>query len=245
MLRASSSALQIKVAGGFSLIEMAVVLVIVSVLMGGILVSLSQTQESTRRNDAEAKLDEIMQALYGYAQASGRLPCPATATSNGAEAPLGGGVCTQAHGFVPSASLGLSGAVNTSGLLVDPWLSPYRYSVTTSNGSAFTTVNGMRTTTMAVLAPALQVCADVACATVTASGLPVVVMSLGADWALFDAGDPEEVENSGEVTINGYRHGNDANFVFRTYTEDNFDDLLGWMSASILYTKMIAAGRLP
>ncbi|MEX2130470.1 MAG: prepilin-type N-terminal cleavage/methylation domain-containing protein [Pseudohongiellaceae bacterium] len=245
MLRVNAARSEIDSSGGFSLIEMAVVLVIVSVLLGGLLVSISQTQESGRRNDAEAKLDEIMQALYGYTQATGRLPCPATATSSGAEAPVGGGVCTQAYGFVPSATLGLSGAVNADGLLVDPWLSPYRYSVTTSNASAFTTANGMRTTTMSSLAPALRICADTACTTVIASGLPVVIMSLGADWAVFDAGDPEEVENSGEVTLSGYRHGNDANFVFRTYTEDNFDDLLSWMSASILYTKMIAAGRLP
>lgn len=230
---------------GFSLIEMAIVLVIVSVMLGGILVSLSQTQESARRSKAEATLADIMQALYGYAQTTGRLPCPATATSSGAEAPLGGGVCTQAHGFVPSSTLGLSGSVNTSGLLLDPWLSPYRYSVTTSNASAFTTGNGMKTTTISALAPALRVCADTACATVIASGLPVMVMSLGADWASFDNGDPEEVENSGETTIAGYRLGNDANFVWRTYNEDNFDDQLTWMSASILYTKMIAAGRLP
>ena len=230
---------------GFSLIEMAVVLVIVSVLLGGILVSLSQTQETNRRNEAEAKLDEVIQALYGFAQATGRLPCPATATSNGAEAPAGGGVCTRAHGFVPSATLGLTGSVNADNLLEDPWLNPYRYSVTTSNGSAFTTANGMRTVTMTTLAPNLRVCADTACATVIASALPAMVLSMGADWATFDNGDPEEVENSGEVTVSGYRMANDTDFVQRQYAEDNFDDQLSWLSASILYTKMINAGRLP
>ncbi|MFM1894970.1 MAG: hypothetical protein RLZZ385_44 [Pseudomonadota bacterium] len=230
---------------GFSLLEIAVVLVIISVLLGGILTSLSQTRESGNRNEAEDRLEEIIDALYGFAQANGRLPCPATATSNGAEAPAGGGACTQPHGFVPSATLGLSGSVNADRLLVDGWLSPYRYSVTTANGNAFTTTNGMRTTTMAALAPNLRVCADVACTTVIANALPAVVMSLGADWATFGAGAPLEVENSGETTINGYRHGNDVNFVNSGYIEDVFDDLLNWMSASILYTRMIAAGQLP
>ena len=230
---------------GFSLLEIAVVLVIISILMGGILTTLSQTRESNNRNRTEQQLQEILDALYGYAQAFGRLPCPATATSSGAESPLGGGACTQVHGFVPSATLGLSGSVNAAGLLMDPWLSPYRYTVTTANGNAFTTTNGMRTVTMGTLAPDLRVCLDVACVTVIANRLPAVVMSLGADWATFGATSPLQVENSGEVTINGYRHGNDVNFVTASYAEDLFDDLLVWMSSSVLYTRLIAAGQLP
>lgn len=230
---------------GFSLIEMAIVLVIVSTMLGGILLSVGQLRETANRTDATLKLSNIMDALYGYAQANGRLPCPATALSNGAEAPLGGGACTQPHGFIPSATLGLSGSVNANTLLSDAWLSPYRYSVTTANGNAFTTANGMRTATMAILAPNLRVCADLACATIVAGNLPVVVMSLGADWATFGAGAPLEVENSGEVIINGYRHGNDLDFISSGYVEEIFDDLITWMSPHILYTRMIAAGQLP
>lgn len=230
---------------GFSLLEMAVVLAILSALLGGILTSLSQSRVVTTRTATEAQLQDIRDALYGFAQANGRLPCPATATSAGAEAPLGGGACTQAHGFIPSATLGLSGSVNTANLLTDDWFSPYRYSVTTANGNAFTTVNGMRSTGMAALAPNLRVCADVACTTVIASALPAVVLSLGADWASFDAGDPLEVENSGEATVAGYRMPNDVNFVQSGYIEDNFDDLLTWLSAPLLYTRLIAAGQLP
>ncbi|MCF8184500.1 MAG: hypothetical protein K9J43_05940, partial [Polynucleobacter sp.] len=46
-------------------------------------------------------------ALLGYAAINGRLPCPATAASNGAESPIGGGVCTNPYnGFLPAATLG-------------------------------------------------------------------------------------------------------------------------------------------
>ena len=228
---------------GFSLLEMAVVLFIVSLMLGGILMSLSQTQELNARTDVTVQLDEITDALYGFAQANGRLPCPATVASAGAEDPVGGGACSQQHGFVPSTTLGLSGAVNADGLLMDEWLSAYRYSVTTANGNAFTTAAGMRTATMAALAPDLRVCGEAACTNIVAEDLPAVVLSLGADWTAFTGADA--VENSGETTLAGYRHGNDINFVSTGYIEDVFDDIITWLSSSILYTRMVAAGQLP
>lgn len=158
---------------GFSLIELAVVMVIVSVLLGGLLVSLSQSRETALRSDAQRGVDSLVEALYGFAQATGRLPCPASATSNGLESPVGGSTagsaCDQQHGFIPSATLGLSGAVNADGLLTDPWQNPYRYSVSTAvnpgSRNAYTSPNGMATASMAVLANAndsLQICANVA-----------------------------------------------------------------------------------
>ncbi len=228
---------------GFSILEMAIVMVIVATLLGGLLVSISQTQEMNNRTDAESTLDEIKEALYGFAQANGRLPCPATTTSVGAEAPIGGGACTQRFGFVPWSTLGLSGSLNTDNLLMDSWLSPYRYSVTNQNGNAFTTAGQMSATTMGVLAPDLRICDDNACGTVLFSSAPAVILSLGANWSNFISAD--EVENSGEATINGYRQGNNNDFVSTDYIEDVFDDIITWISPSILYTKMIAAGQLP
>lgn len=230
---------------GFSLLEMAVVMVIIGLLLGGLLTSLGSTREINARTDAENQLNQIIEALYGYAQANGRLPCPSTVASAGAEAPLGGGNCTQQHGFVPSETLGLSGSVNADGLLMDPWQGAYRYSVSTSNGNAFTTSNRMRTVTMANLTPDLRVCDAAACGTVTADSLPVVVLSMGADWADFTGADVDATENAGETTIAGYRHANDNDFVSTTYIEDVFDDMITWMSPNILFTRMISAGQLP
>lgn len=70
---------------GFSLIEMAVVLLILGTLMSGVLVAVTQTTESNRRSNARTQLRTIEEALYGYAQAFGSLPCPASVTSAGAE----------------------------------------------------------------------------------------------------------------------------------------------------------------
>ena len=230
-------------AAGFSLIEMAIVMMILGALLGGLLISLGTTRELGLRNEAEAQIDEILEALYGFAQANGRLPCPATAISNGAEAPVEGGNCTQRYGFVPSATLGLSGSVNTDGLLTDPWQSAYRYNVSNANGNAFTTAGGMRAIGMAALAPNLRICTDAACGTVIASTIPAVVVSLGSDWANFSGAD--SVENSGEATVAGYRHANNPDFASANYIEDVYDDVIAWMSPNLLYSRMISARQLP
>lgn len=234
-------------ASGFSIIELAIVLAIVSTLLGGLLLSLSDVRESNNRTDANSTMDEIKEALYGFAQANGRLPCPATTTSVGAEARgLGPNfLCTQQYGFVPWTTLGLSGPVNADNLLVDGWLSPYRYNVTLQNGQAFTRADQMRTLGIAALTPNLQICTVAVCGAgnVLFNSAPAVVVSLGANFGTFTSAD--EVANSGETTANGYRHAADVNFVSTVYNETTFDDVITWLSPSILYTKMIAAGQLP
>lgn len=222
---------------GFSLIEMAIVLLIISALLGGLLVSISTTREISDRNSAEATINEIVEALYGYAQATGRLPCPATATSDGVE------VCPTAHGFVPSATLGLSGPLNNDNLLMDDWLGAYRYSVSTVLANNFTTNISARPINQLINDADLQVCDVPACTNVLADNLPAVVLSLGANWDTFTSTD--EVENSGELTISGYRMPSDTTFVSTGYIEDSFDDILGWVSPSILISRMVAAGQLP
>lgn len=115
---------------GFSLIEMALVMLIMGSLLSGLLVALTQTSENTRRTTAKNQLSRIEEALYAYAQANGRLPCPASSTSEGYEDPNdGSGDCTNFHGFVPNATLSLYGRINPDGLMLDPWSNPYRYSV--------------------------------------------------------------------------------------------------------------------
>lgn len=241
MLKTKSCSFR-RMPAGFSILEMAIVMVIVATLLGGLLVSISTTQELNNRIDAEDTLEEIKEALYGFAQANGRLPCPATAASGGVEAPVGGGVCGQRYGFVPWSTLGLSGPLNTDNLLMDSWLNPYRYSVSNQNVSAFTTSGAMSTIGMAALTPDLQICDAAGCGTVLFDSAPAVILSMGADWNTFTSAD--EVENA-EATVAGYRQANDIQFVTTGYIEDTFDDIVTWISPSILYTRMIAAGQLP
>lgn len=234
---------------GFSLIEMAIVTVIVGTLLGGLLLSVAALRENNMRNEAELKIEEIIEALYGFAQTNGRLPCPATFNSDGAESPAGGGNCTQDDSFVPAATLGLSGAVNGDGLLVDPWQNPYRYSVSDVTTNAFTSVpivappQGIRGFWPALVAD-LRVCGEAACTNIVANQIPAVVLSQGTDWAEFTGADADATENA-EATRNGYRHNNDLNFVSTNYIEDVYDDIISWVSPNLLYSRMISAGQLP
>ncbi|MBT8440724.1 MAG: type II secretion system GspH family protein, partial [Gammaproteobacteria bacterium] len=65
---------------GFSLIELAVVLVIVGILLGSILGTVGARIDNTRRAETQDALDKIKLSLYGFAlsQSPVRLPCPDT-----------------------------------------------------------------------------------------------------------------------------------------------------------------------
>lgn len=227
---------------GFTLIEVAMVLMIIGGLLSGMLVAFGQTAENTRRTTARVQLERMDEALYGFAQTHGRLPCPATSTSTGREAPFGGGVCTAWHGFVPVVELNLRGAVNADGLLIDPWGVPYRYSV----GQSFTSEANVQAAFADVAAAAgLRVCTDNACGVgqITADIVPAVFLSIGANGADFTSAN--EVENAGGALDGVYRITTTNDFVSTDYNEETFDDIVYWLSPYLLFSRMISAGRLP
>jgi len=61
---------------GFTLVELAVVLFIVSLMLGGFLTPLSTRLEQQSRARTTDMLNDIEEALIGYAVINGRLPCP-------------------------------------------------------------------------------------------------------------------------------------------------------------------------
>jgi prepilin-type N-terminal cleavage/methylation domain-containing protein len=119
---------RIKHGRGFSLIEIAVVLLIIAVLVSIVAIPISSRDEQSRISEMNRQLDTIKEALIVYAFANGRLPCPATdgniygaANSSGAESPTGGGACTVKLGSVPASALGVS-PVDSSGFAIDAWV---------------------------------------------------------------------------------------------------------------------------
>ncbi|MEN8219581.1 MAG: type II secretion system protein GspG, partial [Pseudomonadota bacterium] len=61
---------------GFSLVEMALVLFIISLLIGGLLIPLSTQMDQSRLKATQQDLKNIYQALLGFALINGHLPCP-------------------------------------------------------------------------------------------------------------------------------------------------------------------------
>lgn len=249
---------------GFSLMELAIVLMIIGTLMSGVLVAVSQSTASARITTARAQLREIEEALYGFAQANGRLPCPATATpavdptTIGEENPVGGGVCAVSHGFVPVATLDLYGPTNSDGLLLDPWQNPIRYSVasyadvaTPSFTSAVDlgTLFNMYPSDFVDDSDMLSVCNTPLCDDIVyANSAPAVLLSMGANWATYSSANEEQNAGDGTTTLvgdNTYNITDSNDFVNATYSEENFDDQLVWVSPYVLFNRLVSAGKLP
>ena len=123
---------------GFTLIELAIVLLILGALFAGILIPFTTQVELRRVGETQKTLLEIREALIGFAAANGRLPCPASAGSNGQESFAAGGDTINGNcsnffdGFVPGALLGI-GPVDGTGFVIDSWDNRIRYSATNNN----------------------------------------------------------------------------------------------------------------
>ncbi|MDD4977496.1 MAG: prepilin-type N-terminal cleavage/methylation domain-containing protein [Gallionella sp.] len=251
--------MQCKKTHGFTLIEIAMVLMIVALVLGGLLPTISSQIEQKQINDTRRQLDEIKDALIGYAVANGRLPCPATAASNGEEKPVGGGNCSNFYnGYVPAATLGFSGTVNNQGLLIDSWGNPIRYVVTTWDkatpnvNNVFTSINGMSTVGITSLAPTLLVCAtvsssnnscSVANSALTPNGVPAIIFSTGKNGS-------STPPNTNKDELANALTSNNPIFVNHPYAPSSaangeFDDIMIWVSTNVLVNRMISAGQLP
>lgn len=235
---------------------MAIVLAIVALLLVGLIPSISGQVDQKRMAETRVQLDEIQQALIGFAVANGRLPCPASTSSNGIESPAGGGVCTNAYnGFVPAATLGIastSDSMGNQGYAVDVWGNRIRYAVTTANSNAFTTSSGMKTIGITSLAPNLLVCSEASTSGTSCSvansalttGVPAVIYSTGKNAAYGGIGT-DETENP-----NANSADNDRIFASHvpapsTASNGEFDDIVIWVSGNLIINRMVAAGQLP
>lgn len=171
--------MKIRSSQGFTLIELAIVLLVVAIILGYTVAMFPIQQELRAYRAADAEMERITDALYAFARVNGYLPCPATIATNGfqcrdgdatldggCEAPSGNNAvpCDAWFGFVPGKELGLDGSYSAvNGLMLDPWGQPYRYQVAEGDSDGdgsddFVQTNGMQAATIANLAPNLVVC---------------------------------------------------------------------------------------
>ena len=117
---------------GFSLLEMAIVLLIISLLLFSFIQPLSLQREIQQVQDNENSLEEIRQALIVYAITQNRLPCPDLDVLNdgneGLENRKIDNTCSQQYGFLPWAELGMP--------RFDPWGQRYLYRVDSAFSSS-------------------------------------------------------------------------------------------------------------
>lgn len=221
---------------GFTLIELAIVLVIIALLAGGAMMTAGALVEQRYRSDTQSLLQDARDALVGFAAshnaADGKpyLPCPDT-DGDGLEN-RSGATCASSEGNLPWSTLGVAST--------DAWNNRLRYRVQ----SAFSRSDfGFTLTTPATL----RVCDQAACTSTLATTLPAVIVSHGRNG--LGATNSGNTTNPTPTSADELENTDgDADFVFHTPTPagtSEFDDIVAWLSPHILFNRMIAAGRLP
>lgn len=250
---------------GFTLTELAVVFVIMGLLLASAMYTLSAQTEQRNFEETRTRLEAARELILAFAVVNGRLPCPATATSSGDEAPVGGGTCTAPGpygGWLPARSIGFQ-VSDAAGYAIDAWGNRIRYAVSAAapancavapTNPHFTHAGNLRANGMTCRPDDLVVCRSATGITASDCGaaanavtnqstpnkpIVAVVFSTGKNGAI-GGGGADEAAN-----VNG-----DAVFVWHTPAPAGaaggaFDDQMTWITVGELYGKLIAAGLLP
>lgn len=243
---------------GFTLLELAMVLFIITLILGAVLTPLSTRMEAEERSKTIEQLKEIRNSLVGYVMVNGHLPCPdclnsagscnsaALNVNDGIEDGVDSGIgvspragnnfdsCATPEGNLPWATLGVD--------QFDAWGNRFVYRVT----DEFANDDSDSCTTTPAVGVSFHMCStgniniEDGAGNTVASGIAALVISYGKN--IDEPGNPSstsEIENQDD----------DNTFIQKEYTtgdgNDQFDDLLIWMPANLLIYRMVQAERLP
>lgn len=246
---------------GFTLVELAIVLVIVGVLLGSFIGTLASRIETTRYAVTNEELDEIKQGLIGYAFTNGYLPCPdcidggcpsgANVARDGIDDEVGVGAgcdVANATGNVPWARLGMGRG--------DSWNTRYRYWVDPNytNDADGITLAAAPAGAGTVEEPDLVTDPTGLVTQTLANNVVAVIYShgtnrlggLSSENVLLDVVPPlvniHENENTNDDTV---FHSRPPTTEGAVTAGGPFDDIVIWISEYELKAKMVEAGALP
>lgn len=242
---------------GFSLIELAIVFIIIGILLGSFIGTFSERIENTRISDTVDELEEIKSAMLAYAFINGFLPCPDCDAVGGGclAADVGDGVAdynvteckeNEGAGNVPWVTLGTGRA--------DPWATRYRYSVQNEYADSaipFTlaTVAG----TAIIEEPDFIADNTGAMPKNLATSVVAIVFSHGKNsfGGISDGGVARPAIPAANLDELNNTDDN-ATYYTRSQTSaaaaiagSEFDDIVRWISEYELKAKMVEAGALP
>jgi prepilin-type N-terminal cleavage/methylation domain-containing protein len=253
---------------GFTLIELAIVLVIVTILIGGLAVPLSTQIQARRIGETRADMRAIHDALIGYAMSHTAmvdldgdgtaetvrhfLPCPddGSGPQVGEEGARNSTTrqCGSTRGALPWRTLGVEDA--------DPWGQRYTYAVTPEfaddNDGFISTPTPTASPPTNATDGTLRVHTSSTCSGAgVANKVAVVIVSHGPNGRGAqnrNGGTPlaanavpgDEGRNLSEaVAVAGCNK--DIDFVSHAPDED-FDDLVTWLSPSLLFSRVCPGG---
>lgn len=111
-----------KTTSGFTLLEMAIALVVIGLLVSGGIGLMSGVSDTSRYKSTQNNINEIKDVLQSYYLLNYRLPCPDTSTPPDGVAEVTCATGASLRGFLPHLTLGIGGAG-------DAWGEPYKYAV--------------------------------------------------------------------------------------------------------------------
>jgi len=129
--------------GGFTLVEAAIVLVIVALLLSSLTYTLSAQLEQGNFEETRRRLEQARSLVLAFAIVHGRLPCPARSSGFADEVRNAAGQCTDGAsedyyggtlpggitgGLLPARAIGFQ-PVDAAGFAVDAWGNRIRYAV--------------------------------------------------------------------------------------------------------------------
>lgn len=228
---------------GFTLTELAIVMIIMALLIGGMLVPLSTQQDLQANAETTRQLDDIRESLIGYAMVNGHFPCPAVSPTNGNENRDAAGICQDSRGLLPWVTLSTKPS--------DSWGHLLLYSVS----KKFSKAPPAELFAMASKGDISIKTRDDSGTLVALSNIdiPVVILSSGKNgqWA-YTRGQAAPTPDSSSPNVDEYANAasNGTYFVSRTPSGPGadggeFDDLVTWISPHILISRMVAANKLP
>lgn len=230
-------------ATGFTLIEMAVALFIITLLLGSLLVPLATQVEQKQISDTQKTEDEIREALLGFALANGYLPCPDTDNDGVENVNAGSGQCASissgiAGGNLPWVTLGVAD--------VDAWGNRFRYVM----NEQFARRSPATPFTLSTGGTDVRVCTTQACSSTLSTTAAAAILSLGkngygavnslsgsANTAPTSADELDNTDSDRDV-VSHVQSGVGS-------TAGEFDDIVTWLSRYTLLNRMVAAGKLP
>jgi prepilin-type N-terminal cleavage/methylation domain-containing protein len=258
---------------GFTLIEIAIAIFIITILLGSILVPLTTQVEQRQVAETRKMLEDIRTALIGHAVTYGRLPCPDRITvgtggpndtsNDGVEDyNTGTGACfsTTQTGNVPWVTLGFGAT--------DPWGNRFRYRVDADYAHRTIPVSFTTTADLCV-GPNQPACATPLPTRFTAAspdGAIAVIISHGrngygaikAETNLpGNAGVQNPCHPSGCSADENDNAAGGTGYSYRPHTSFaspcggagqpacEFDDVVVWIGKFTLFNRMVAAGKLP
>ncbi len=258
---------------GFSLVELAIVLLVVTLMLSSLLYTLSAQTEQRNFEDTRRRLEQARELVLAFAIVNGRLPCPARANSAGAEVRNAAGECKDAAnvedyyggtpggvvgGLLPAVTIGFP-TVDTAGFAIDAWQNRIRYAVakTITNCSGTTTLPHFENATwlkgngISCQPSDLLICKSATGITGTTCG-PAAnqVMSQNLVVTIVFSTGKNAATSGGTGVDEAANLNGDQIFVFHVPAPNGaangeFDDQFTWITVGELYGKLIAAGVLP